>query len=164
MSRPNTCTAQPTTDRDDRGDTYRGRTRGPVCSDKRSGVSKRPRRHLSAREGTRGSDGNPRTYPGDRHNRGDTYRREDVPEVRTTPGRIGHPRRHLSAKDSASHYRRSAPVEFSIRACCQGTKKGSQVMQLRGARLPRYQTVAGWSIHYNQIKKANPPRIKSKAL
>ena len=60
MSRPNTCTAQPTTDRDDRGDTYRGRTRGPVYSDKRSGVSKRPRRHLSAREGTRGSDGNPR--------------------------------------------------------------------------------------------------------
>ena len=52
--------AQPKTYQDDRGDIYRGRTRGPVYSDKRSGVSKRPRRHLSTREGTRGSDGNPR--------------------------------------------------------------------------------------------------------
>ena len=26
-------------------------------------------------------------------------------------------------------------------------------MQLREARLPRYQTVTGWSIHYDQLKK-----------
>ena len=151
MSRPDTCPAQPTTDQDDRGDTYKGRTRGPVYSDKRSGVSKRPRRPLPAGG--------------------------DVPEVRTTPGRIGRPRRPLPAggdvpevrttpagsdirgdtyllreapaggfhrtgktgcpsvqmnsrqqvtpikEDRAYHYRRSAPMEFSIRVCCQGTKK-----------------------------------------
>ena len=79
MSRPDTCPAQPTTDQDDRGDTYKGRTRGPVYSDKRSGVSKRPRRHLSARRRTRGSDGNPRRVWASWIIEGDTDLLEELP-------------------------------------------------------------------------------------
>ena len=34
--------------------------------------------------------------------RGDTYWQEDVPEVRTIPGRIGHQRRHPPVESSTS--------------------------------------------------------------
>ena len=76
MSRPDTCTAQPTTDQDDRGDTYKRRTRSPVYS---AMVSKRPRRHLSVRSRTRGSDGNPRRVWAASVIEGDTHLLGEVP-------------------------------------------------------------------------------------
>ena len=121
MSRPDTCAAQPETYQGDRGDIYRGRTRGPVYSDRRSGVSKQPRRHLSARRSTRSSD-DPRqdrtseaTPTGGRRctRSSDDPRQDRTSEATPTggrrctrssdnPGRIGHQRRHLPVERSTS--------------------------------------------------------------
>ena len=115
-----------------------GRTRGPVYSDKRSGVSKQPRRHLSARRRTRGSDGNPRRVWASWKIEGDTDLLEDLPvDGFSRAGKSRHPSCPNAQQAAGDTFQQTAtlvtidvsgtPVEFSIRACCQGTNKKKAV-------------------------------------
>ena len=94
----------------------------------------RPRRPLPAG----GDVPEVRTTPAGSDIRGDTYLLREAPAGgfhRT--GKTGCPSVQMNSRrqvtpikeDRAYHYRRSAPMEFSIRACCQGTKKRKKKRQ-----------------------------------
>ena len=78
MSRPNACTARPPTGSDVRGDPYRREEMYQKFGRPPAG-SKRPRRHLSTRRRTRGSDGNPRRVWASWVIEGDTDLLEELP-------------------------------------------------------------------------------------
>ena len=131
---------------DDRGDTYKGRTRGPVYSDKRFGVSKQPRRHLSARRRTRGSDGNPRRVWASWKIEGDTDLLEDLPvDGFSRAGKSRHPscpNEQQAAGDTFQQKATLVTIDVQVhqwssasgRAARAQTKKGQSGDAARGSK------------------------------